>query len=89
MVFLIGLIINSIGIAVITMSSLGISPISSIPNVLALAFTKLTLGNFTILFSLLLILIQLVILGKNFRLDFGKDPANKGIAFYMNMTEAF
>ena len=68
-VFLIGLIINSIGIAVITMSSLGISPISSIPNVLALEFTKLTLGNFTILFSLLLILIQLVILGKNFRLE--------------------
>ena len=27
--------------------------------------------------------------GKNFRLDFGKDPANKGISFYMNMTEAF
>ena len=27
--------------------------------------------------------------GKNFRLDLGKDPANKGISFYMNMTEAF
>ena len=27
--------------------------------------------------------------GKNFRLDFGKDPSAKGIAFYMNMTEAF
>ena len=27
--------------------------------------------------------------GKNFRLDFGKDPGQKGIAFYMNMTEAF
>ncbi len=27
--------------------------------------------------------------GKNFRLDFGKDPSQKGIAFYMNMTEAF
>ena len=36
---------------------------------LSLQFTKLTLGNFTILFSLLLILIQLVILGKNFRLE--------------------
>lgn len=68
-VFLVGLILNSIGIAVITMSSLGISPISSIPNVLALQFTGLTLGNFTILFSLVLILIQLVILGKNFRLE--------------------
>ena len=31
-VFLVGLIINSIGIAVITKSSLGISPISSIPT---------------------------------------------------------
>lgn len=27
--------------------------------------------------------------GKNFRLDVGKDPGNKGMAFYMNMTEAF
>lgn len=27
--------------------------------------------------------------GKNFRLDFGKDPDNSGISFYMNMTEAF
>ncbi len=27
--------------------------------------------------------------GKNFRLDLGKDPSNKGISFYMNMTEAF
>lgn len=27
--------------------------------------------------------------GKNFRLDIGKDPNQKGMAVYMNMTEAF
>lgn len=27
--------------------------------------------------------------GKNFRLDIGKDPSQKGMAVYMNMTEAF
>lgn len=27
--------------------------------------------------------------GKNFRLDFGREPGTKGILFYMNMTEAF
>ena len=27
--------------------------------------------------------------GKNFRLDVGKDPNQKGMAVYMNMTEAF
>lgn len=27
--------------------------------------------------------------GKNFRLDFGKEPGSKGLLFYMNMTEAF
>lgn len=27
--------------------------------------------------------------GKNFRLDVGKDPSQKGMAIYMNMTEAF
>jgi hypothetical protein len=27
--------------------------------------------------------------GKNFRLDFGKEPGQKGVQVYMNMTEAF
>lgn len=57
-VFLIGLFINSLGVSLITKADLGTSPISSIPYVLSLNF-PLTLGQFTIAFSLLLILISL------------------------------
>lgn len=65
-VFLIGLFVNSLGVALITKADLGTSPISSIPYVLSLNF-PLTLGQFTILFSLLLIALQLIILRRDFR----------------------
>lgn len=66
LVFLIGLFINSFGVSFVTKASLGTSPISSIPYVLSLSFAP-TLGVFTILFSLLLIFLQIVILGKEFQ----------------------
>jgi len=68
-VFLIGLFINSLGVSLITKANLGTSPISSIPYVLSLNF-PLTLGNFTIIFSILLILLQLLILRKNFKPEY-------------------
>ena len=67
-VFLIGLFINSLGVSLITKADLGTSPISSIPYVLSLNF-PFTLGQFTIAFSLLLILIQLLILRRNFKAE--------------------
>lgn len=63
--FTIGLLINSFGVSFITKASLGTSPISSIPYVLSLSF-KPTLGTFTLYMSLLLILIQIILLRKNF-----------------------
>jgi len=65
-VFVIGLFINALGVALITKSNLGTSPISSIPYVLSLKF-KPTLGIFTIYFSILLIVLQILILGKKFQ----------------------
>ena len=67
-IFLIGLFINSLGVSLITKANLGTSPISSIPYVLSLNF-PFTLGQFTIAFSLLLILIQLIILRRNFKAE--------------------
>ena len=67
-VFLIGLFINSLGVSLITKANLGTSPISSVPYVLSLNF-PFTLGQFTIAFSLLLILIQLIILRRNFKAE--------------------
>lgn len=66
LLFLAGLFINSLGVSLITKADLGTSPISSIPYVLSLNF-PFTLGQFTILFSLLLIVIQLFILRRNFK----------------------
>ncbi len=68
LVFLVGLFINSLGVSLITKADLGTSPISSIPYVLSLNF-PMTLGEFTIVFSLLLIFLQLLILGRNFKLE--------------------
>lgn len=67
-VFIIGLYISSFGVSLITKADLGTSPISSIPYVLSLKY-PFSLGEFTIFFSLLLIVIQLLILGRNFKLE--------------------
>lgn len=68
LVFLLGLFVNSLGVALITKADLGTSPISSIPYVLSLSF-PFSLGQFTIFFSILLIVLQLVILGRNFKAE--------------------
>ena len=59
LIFLVGLFISSLGVSLVTKANLGTSPISSIPYVLSLNFS-LTLGNFTIIFSLFLIALQLL-----------------------------
>ena len=64
LVFAMGLLVISLSIGFITKASLGTPPISSIPYSLSLIFPSLTLGNFTIIYSLLLVFLQLVILGK-------------------------
>ena len=68
LIFLVGLFVNSLGFSLITKANLGTSPISSIPYVLSLNF-PFTLGNFTIFFSIFLIVLQLIILRKNFKLE--------------------
>ena len=68
LIFLVGLFVNSLGVSLITKANLGTSPISSIPYVLSLIF-PFTLGNFTIFFSIFLIVLQLIILRKNFKLE--------------------
>lgn len=61
-IFFVGLLVLSMGVAIITKASLGTSPITSIPYSLSMIFTSVSLGNFTILFSLLLVLIQALLL---------------------------
>lgn len=67
-IFIIGLFINSLGVSIITKADLGTSPISAIPYVLSLKF-PFTLGQLTVVFSLLLVFLQLIILRKNFKIE--------------------
>ena len=84
--FIIGLFINSLGVSLITKASLGTSPISSIPYVLSLNY-PLTLGNFTIIFSLLLIFLQIIILRKNFRIaNILQIPVSIVFGYFIDLT---
>lgn len=85
-VFLCGLFISSLGVALITKASLGTSPISSIPYVLSLRFSP-TLGVFTIYFSLFLILLQIIILGKKFKkIDLLQIPVSILFGYFIDAS---
>lgn len=64
---ILGMVFVSFGIAFSAKASLGTSPISAIPYTLSLCCPVLTLGNWTILFSALLIASQAFIQGRNAR----------------------
>lgn len=64
--FLIGILINAFGVALITKAALGTSPISSVPYVLSLRFTP-TLGAFTFVMNLLFIILQPVLLRRDYQ----------------------
>lgn len=66
-IFFFGLLFNAFGVGVVTKGALGTSPIASIPYSLSLILPHLSLGNWTILFSLLLIVIQIILLKKEMK----------------------
>ena len=86
LVFLVGLFITSLGVSLITKASLGTSPISAIPYVLSLRFSW-TLGEFTIVFSLLLVALQVVILRRRFRLEhLLQIPVSVAFGYFIDLT---
>ena len=86
LLFLIGLFINALGVSLVTKASLGTSPISSIPYVLSLKFPP-TLGNFTIIFSILLILLQILILRNNFKIEnILQIPVSIAFGYFIDLT---
>lgn len=64
--FLLGVILNSFGVALITKAALGTSPISSLPYVLSFRF-PLTLGGFTFIMNIFFILGQILLLRRKFQ----------------------
>lgn len=84
--FLAGLFINSFGVSFITKAALGTSPISSVPYTLSLGFSP-TLGMFTLYMSIVLILIQIILLRKDFpRQYLLQIPVSFLFSWFIDMT---
>lgn len=64
----ISLFFSALGVAVTKRGELGVSPISSVANVLSYQFSALSLGTWLIIWNCILIAGQILILRKNFRL---------------------
>ena len=67
-VFIIGLFFAGIGVAFTKHGNLGVTPISSVANVMSLKFPALSLGNWLIIWNCVLIAAQILILRKDFKL---------------------
>ena len=65
-----GLIIVALGVAISIKSNLGIAPPSCPPTILNLKWTGISVGTFTWMMHLVLILLQLAILRKRFKLEY-------------------
>ncbi|MCH5349434.1 MAG: YitT family protein, partial [Oscillospiraceae bacterium] len=66
--FIISLFFAALGVAFTKSGELGVSPISSVANVLSLKFSALSMGTWLIIWNCVLILGQILILRKKFQL---------------------
>lgn len=67
MMCLIGLFITAIGVAITKKAALGVSPISSVANVLSMKYLSLSMGNCLIIWNCILILGQFLLLREKFQ----------------------
>ena len=66
--FVLSLWFSALGVAFTKCGSLGVSPVSSVANVLSLRFSALSMGDWLILWSVLLILGQIAVLRHRYQL---------------------
>ena len=66
-VYIVGMLIITVGINISKLSALGISPVSSIPAVLAGIIPDVSLGNMVIVVYCVLVLAQFIVLRKRFK----------------------
>lgn len=65
--FIISLFISAMGVAMSKKSELGVSPISSVSNILSMKFTALSLGTWLIIWNCVMIVGQIILLRKKFQ----------------------
>jgi len=68
LLFVISLFFIAVGVALTKRSALGVSPISSVANMFSLKYTFLTMGNWLLVWNCILIIGQIAVLRKNFKL---------------------
>ncbi|HCW54051.1 MAG TPA: hypothetical protein DG753_10000 [Clostridium sp.] len=64
---IIGLFVMAMGISLMVKAKLGTSPISSTPYVFSMKYTAISLGTFSFIWNIIMILGQIIILGKRFK----------------------
>lgn len=64
----IGLFFSAFGVALAKRAELGVTPISSVANIMSYKFTALSMGSWLIIWNCALIAGQIILLRKNFRL---------------------
>lgn len=81
-----GVFFIGIGIALAKRSNLGISPVSSVANVLSLKFPVLTVGTWLMLWNCLMIVFQIIILRKGFKpIQFLQFPISLLLGFFTDI----
>ncbi len=68
LILIIGLFFSAFGVALAKHAELGVTPISSVANVMSYRFRFLSMGNWLIIWNCALIAGQIIILRRNFRL---------------------
>lgn len=68
LLFIVGLFFSGIGVAFTKHGELGVSPISSVANVMSCKFASISLGMWLLIWNCVLIVCQIVILKKDFQL---------------------
>ena len=81
-----GLFASGLGVSFITKAGLGTSPITSIPYTLSLGFTP-TVGMFTLVFNIFLVILQVILLRRNFQLqNLLQLPIIALFSFFIDLT---
>lgn len=84
--FIIGLFVNAFGVSFITKAQLGTSPISSVPYTLSMGF-PLTMGTFTFLLNMVLIIGQLIFEKKDFqKIQLIQIPISVIFGYFIDLT---
>ncbi len=86
MLYILGLFILALGVAFSVKSNLGVSPVSSVPYVLSRIF-PLSLGFWTVIFYLFCMLLQALILKRDYRIiNLFQIAASFAFGFFTDLT---